>query len=311
MIETYANVISQIDELINFLTSIEIEAEYKSHLENDYLIAHNFYDEYKINPMAGGYDEGRVAMEGLHELYKWIWAVKDLENFVVLKNHLALLVQAAPRINSTTPFLNPVSGKQDDKTNKFIEAIVGFFAVRYGTSVALDDPIHSSGGDNPDALFDFNGRRFAIACKTLGSNKPDTILGNIQSAAKQITRANCDIGYILLNTMNILDHNLINGGIYYDWKSAHNALTTPLIATYQTIISKSRSELDELFQLNPKVCPLIILVVHSTTRIHSSAGVLSTSIKSTFCTDFSSNPKIDQSNLVLPDKFNEFIHNRY
>lgn len=309
MLYKYEDIICQIDELILFLKGVQIDAEDNSHLKQDYLKAHKFYQNYLSN-YSHIDDEGRVAMGGLHELYKWIWAVKDSDEFKSLKSHLALLVEAVPKINASTPFSNTVTGKQDDKTNKFIEAIVGFFAVKYGKNVDLDDPVHSSGGTNPDVIFDFDGQRVAIACKTLRSRKPRTIFDNIASATKQISRADCDFGYVLLNAMNIADHNSVSQSVFDGYEKPFNLLKINLEDIYGVILSESTSELKDLFDNNPKVCPIVITVLHSTTRIHSSSGLLSTSLKGTIVTNFNDKTPFNESHLKLPNMFNNFIHNR-
>lgn len=261
------------------------------------------------HPMAT-YPKGRVALGGLHELYKWIWAVKDSSEFDKLKSHLGLLVQASPRINSAVPMLNPVTGKQDDKTNKFIEAIVGFFAVAHGKDVDLDDPVSSSGGENPDAIFTFQGKRVSVACKTLRSGKPATILQNIESGAKQISRSECDCGYILLNGMNILEHSKIQDHIFTTVTEPFGILKSGLERIYQSILVDCGSELEEIFRLNPKVNPVVITVIHSVTRLHSPFGVISTSLKGTIVTNFRDGDAFEEQQIKLPRAFNEFIHNR-
>ena len=199
MMETYENIILNIEELINFFKGIGFQAQVKSHLEDDYLSAHQFYEDYKRNPSGKFDDRGRRALGGLFELYKWVWSVKNCAEFNKLIPHLKLLIEASPRINSTTPMISPVTKKQDDKTNKFVEAIVGMFAVKYGFDVDLDDPVSSSDGRNPDVIFTYGGERISIACKTLRGDSLGTLLSNIKSAAKQIKRADCDKGYILIS----------------------------------------------------------------------------------------------------------------
>lgn len=311
MLEHYEKIIHQIDELIEFLASIQIEAEFSSPLEHDYLIAYKFYEDYLENPERKNSDEGRIALGGLHELYKWVWSVKDNEGFEKLKGHLALLVRAAPRINAFTPMLNPVTKKQDDQTNKFIEAIVGFFAVKHGTNVDLDDPVHSSGGNNPDVIFDFKGKTVSIACKTLRSKKPQTVFENIKSATEQIEKAECDIGYILLNSMNILEHDLVQGKIFTNYGEPFDLLREGLEQIYREIISNSEEELNAVFANNPKVCPVVITTLHSATKIDSLLGILSTSLKGTIVTNFQKDGSYKEHDLELAHAFNEFIHNRY
>lgn len=309
-LEHYDVIIRQVDHLVEYLKSIQVEAELSSHLENDYLAAHEFFEGYKKSPYANSYPNGRVALGGLHELYKWVWAVKNSNEFDKLKPHLGLLVQAAPRINSVMPMLSPVTGKQDDKTNKFIEAIVGFFAVAHGRDVDLDDPVSSSGGENPDVIFTFQEKRVSIACKTLRSNKPATILRNIESAARQISRCECDYGHILLNGMNILEHDKIQDQIFTSVEEAFGILRQGLDKIYQSVRADCKSELDEIFRLNPKVSPVVITVIHSATRLHSPVGVLSTSLKGTMVTNFRNEGIYEEQQIKLPHAFNEFVHNR-
>ena len=294
---------------MSFLKSIKIEPEAYSPLENDYLIAHEFYEAYNLDPSENLHPDGRIALGGLHELYKWIWSVKDKSDFNKLYPHLGLLVQASPKINAYTPMISNVTGKQDDKTNKFIEAIVGFFAVAYGSDVELDDPVKSSNGDNPDAIFKFQGQRISVACKTLRSNNSSTVLGNIESAAKQISRADCDLGYMLLNSMNILEHEKINNKVFNSINEPFDLLRTGLEDIYEEIMSRSSRELSEIFAENPRACPIVITVLHSTTRINSDFGLLSTSLKGTIVTNFNNKDDYPESLLLMPKLFNDFIHN--
>lgn len=309
-LEYYDVIIQQVDRLLEYLKSIQVEAELSSHLESDYLAAHEFYEGYKKSPYGNSCPKGRVALGGLHELYKWIWAVKDFSEFDKLKPHLELLVQAAPRINSAAPMLNPATRKQDDKTNKFIEAIVGFFAVAHGKDVDLDDPLSSSGGENPDAIFTFQGKRVSVACKTLRSSKPMTILQNIESGAKQISRSECDCGYVLLNGMNILEHGEIHDQVFSGVAEPFGILKSGLEKIYQAVLVNCKRELEEIFRSNPKVSPAVITVIHSVTRLHSPFGVISTSLKGTTVTNFRDEEALEEEQIQLPYAFNEFIHNR-
>lgn len=311
--EHYDTINRSIEDLIRFLNSISIEAEIKSHLENDYLIACDFYSAYQANPSnLQDHSEGRSSFMGLYELYKWIWAVKDLQGFEKLMPHLRLLIQASPCINSFVPMMNPVTNKQDDQTNKFIEAIVGFFAVAYGSDVDLDDPVRSSNGKNPDVIFTFKEQRISIACKTLRSKHPTTIFDNIQSGARQISEANCDFGYILLNVMNIIEeeHNEIKNKIFSKSEEPTKILTEAIENIYVDVLNERKDELNELFETYTKVKPLIITVLHSTTKLKLPIGITSTSLKTTNILDFRKPDKRDNIDLDILKLFNEFIHNR-
>lgn len=310
MLTNYQAIIEQIDALLDFLKSIQIEAEFSSHLENDYLAAHEFFEAYKISPYDNSHESGRVALGGLHELYKWIWVAKDTAEFEKVHAHLGLLLQAAPKINAAVPMLSPVTGKQDDKSNKFIEAIVGLFAVVHGQDVELDDPLNSSGGENPDAIFTFDNERISVACKTLRSKKPETIRDNIQSAARQISRANCKRGYILLNGMNIVEHNKVLDKVFHSYEEPFSVLKSGLEETYAEVLASSHEELSETFKENPKVYAGVITALHSVTKVSSPLGMLSTSLKGTTVTNFNPDAELDRAKMKFPWQFNEFIHNR-
>ncbi len=309
MMETYDQIIKHIDELVEFLKANGIEAEFNSHLESDYLLAHEFYKKFKTHPNDKQDENGRAALCGLSELYKWIWSVKDCAEFSKLNHHLKLLIQASPKINLVTPMISPVTHKQDDKTNKFVEAIVGMFAAKVGTNLDLDDPVRSSDGTNPDVLFDYLGDRVAFACKTLRGYSVKTIYSNLKSSAQQINRADCSRGYIVINAMNILDHDKIRENIYQDHISPRSVLWDEIHLKYLSLRKSEEEEVLELFG-NHKVRPVILTFVHSVTRIKSPFGNLSTSLKSTFATDLKV-PGIDvQSDMQLLESLNDFIHNR-
>lgn len=310
VIQSYETVIRRVDELLTFLESINIEPALSSYLESDYLAAHEFYEKFQRSGSTANDEPGRAALGGLHELYKWIWAAKRSAEFEKIHGHLELLVQSIPRINGAVSLISPVTGKQDDKSNKFVEAIVGLFAVAHGTSVELDDPIRSSGGGNPDAIFTFRGARISVACKTLRTSKPGTIFGNLSSAAKQISRADCERGYILFNSMNILEHAAISSCIYDTYLEPISVLIEGVKEKYRSVLAEYSEELKQIFLEHPKVSPNVITTVHSVTKIRSLAGYMSTSLKTTLLTNFGSDDEVGEADMAFPEAFNDFLHNR-
>lgn len=216
-----------------------------------------------------------------------------------------MLSESAIRINSKTEMMNSVTGKQDEKTNKLIETIVAMFAIKVGQNVEIDDPVKSSGCENPDILLDYNSRRIAIACKTIRGCSENTILDNLRTAKKQIERAKCDIGFLAINTMNILPHEKISHQVFNDLDEPFALLTNDLVTLYGSTQKNCSCELDEIFT-GAKIRPVILSFVHSCTRLNSSIGILSTTIKCTLATPLGNcaNEDLEFLNLV-----NEFIHN--
>ena len=300
----------QLDELVSFLKDSDVIPKIGSGLEDDYLEAMDYIEKYNQTPQSALSEKGRIAVMGLHELYRWIWSVKDCEEFDKLIPHLKLLVEAVPKINRKTNFLSNVTGKQDDKTNKFIELIFGLFAVSAGKNVTLDDPINSSNGTNPDIIFDFNDTVTSVACKTLNSNNPKTVVDNIRSAAKQINRAQCNTGYILLNAMNIAEHAKIEGSVHANHSQAINIIIHDINETISKAKIESKDEIEEIFKKYPKACPLIMIVLHSSTRIKSPLGNIAVSLKITLIDNVLDADFIQPENYILPNAFNNFLHNR-
>jgi len=268
MITAYDSIYKDIKDLLEFLNELGIDAAHRSHFENDYLLATEYIENYNSKRHDKLTDEGRIAVGGLHELYKWIWSIKDSDEFKIIIPHFNMLSESAIRINEKTPMISPVTGKQDDKTNKLIETIVAMFAIKVGSNIDLDDPIASSNGENPDIIFDYSGNRIAIACKTLRGSSSNTLLDNLRSAAKQIKRAKCDRGYIAINAMNILPHEKIVNNIYLDLNEPFTLLTSDIVNLYESVQVNASKELDEIFE-NQKVRPVILTFIHSTTRLGS------------------------------------------
>ncbi|MCU8004387.1 hypothetical protein [Shewanella sp. SM96] len=308
MITDYSQIISDIQKLLDFLNDLGIEASLKSHLESDYLEATAYVENYEAGNQNLLTDQGRSALGGLHELYKWLWSIKDNGSFDILVPHLQMMAQSAIRINSKTPMINPVTGKQDDSTNKLIETIVAMFAIKVGSEVDLDDPVSSSGGKNPDIIFTYSEDRIAIACKTLRGTSSSTLLDNFRSAALQIERADCDYGYVAINAMNILPHHKIESNVYSDLSVPFNLVTQDIAELLESLKVDAQAELVEIFS-NPKVRPVILTFVHSNTRLTSPIGYVSTMLKSTFATELISDIHTGRDMAFL-SLVNEFIHNQ-
>ena len=324
MFESYEKGIKYIDELIDFLGSRDIYAESRSHVEDDYLLSYEYFENYTKNPSTLQDDRGRSAFIGLYELYNWIWSVKDCVEFEKLSEHLKLLVQCSPNINSyTSMYLDPkVTVKtekrvQDDKSNKFVEAILGMFAVKIGTNVDLDDPMKSSGGENPDIIFDFRGNRISFACKTPRGESIETLIANFKSAAEQIERADCDYGFIVINAMNITNHKQINT-VFDDPNVPLDIIVRDVDSKYYQIAKTSEIEEDDVDKIDEvkniftgkKTRLAVVTLIHSATRIRSVHGNLLTSLKTTNVSNFDTENDLPENDLILLNLLNEFIHGR-
>lgn len=304
----YSEAISKIDELVILLERYGINPKINSHLENDYFLAQKLMDQYKNGQKID--DVGRSAISGLLELYYWIWSIKDCCEFNKIIPHLKLLVEASPRINEPVSIINPTTNKQDDKTNKFFEAILGMFAIKVGSNIDLDDPVASSNGDNPDIMFDFFGKRIAIACKTIRGKSMQTFLDNLNTAAIQISRSKCDIGYLAINPMNILEHKEIQGKIFDNPYDIVGLLANDLVKIYSNARIVGQEQLLQIIKNNPKCRPIIISLVHGCGITSSEIGNKTTSIKSSIITTLDVPGINTTADQILLSGVNEFIHRR-
>lgn len=306
-----------IADLMNILQSLGIDPKVYAHLEHDYLIANKYIEDQANGRQADLNGEGRAALCGLYDLVQWIWSVQHSPDFKKLIPHLEMLSESATRINSFTPMINPAAARsedpkiarqQDDKTNKLIETIIGMFAIKVGTDVDLDDPVNSSKGLNPDIIFTYEGVRVAIACKTLRGKSKESIIDNLKSACTQLKRAECDRGYIALNAMNVLPHELIGETCFANPFDALQVLTQNMVDQYNSLVEVAGEELKDIFD-DLKISPVIVTFVHSTTRVHSPAGMMPTILKSTFATELQQE-NVKAEDYELLNKINLFIHNR-
>jgi hypothetical protein len=75
-----------------------------------------------------------------------------------------------------------------------------------GTDVRLDSPVRSY-GDNPDIIVNISGRSWGFACKVLGGNSPITMFNRLDEGLKQIERSPAEIGCVVFNLKNQIDHD--------------------------------------------------------------------------------------------------------
>ncbi|MCB1583795.1 MAG: hypothetical protein KDI92_12070 [Xanthomonadales bacterium] len=303
----YSQMMEDINWLVDFLEGYNVNPKNLSYFEADYFAAGNFVNNYQAGKDISQDNNGRYALGGLHEMYKWIKNVCECDEFEVLLPHMEMLSRSAVRINAHTKLINPVTNNQDHDTNKLIETIVAMFAIKKCKNIDLDDPNSSSGGANPDVIFDYCEKRVSIACKTLRGDNSKTIMDNFMSGVKQINRAECDFGYVAINAMNIIPHDDIAEEIFENHMIPLKILDSKVKTLFNQFRSENKEEFEEIF-ISTKVRPLILTFAHSSTKIKSDLGTLSTMLKvtSAFELFIGGAQHID---LQLANDINDFIHN--
>lgn len=191
-----------VDQFLGLLEARGLGLKHGSMAEDEALAMTDVLEMWK-NPELRPRDPRQVvrAATGFVDLAGKVVSAAEHPDFDQLWPHLEMLIK-------TTVLQNAASPVTDDAANKVIELYVACLAMRFGSNVKLDHPT-SSKGDNPDVMFDFRGQRWAFALKTLHSTKPRTIYDNIKKGADQIEVSSAQFGLVILNTKNVLDHDLL------------------------------------------------------------------------------------------------------
>lgn len=300
-------VVVMVDELEALLSKFGVTAAPGSHFENDYYLVINEIEELKAQKSNFLSQDAIAAIHGFVDLNLWLNLVRERDEFPKLIPHLKLLSESSVRFNDSSPMMNPVTNKQDDKSNKLIETLLGMFAIAVGVDVDLDDPYKSSGGENPDILFTYQGKRIAIACKTPRSGNVKTLLDNFCSARVQIDRAECDIGYIAINPMNIFPHTEMSSFVYDSLDGAGTKLGLLTDELYSISNQEYRSACHDVFS-NTKVSSTVFTLASSFTRLKNQSNG-TTTIKRGCIYTFFETPSTNWSSAFL-NKINLFIHAR-
>jgi hypothetical protein len=193
--------------------------------------------------------------------------IDDDEKFSIMKSHLKLL-------NEASIIQNTSSSIDDSATNKLFELYIALLCFPNFNDVALDHAI-SSKGDNPDIIFNYKERKWSIACKTPHSFEPKKIFENIEKGISQIENAEVDLGFVLINLKNIIDHDKlwpvkkINNNLWeikqYD---SYDTIWNNLLYATQEWVNKIKLEVGNdinlLYENNKKAIPVTVFFVETT-----------------------------------------------
>lgn len=139
---------------------------------------------------------------GLIDIIGKVIKNRDHQDFEQIIPHLEILNKAG------TSVMTSKSKVTDDGNNKLMELYISLLCMRFATNIELDNP-NNSQGDNPDVMFSFRGKRWAIACKALHSAKEKTLYDTIEKGTEQINRSNAEKGIVVVNFKNIIDRDLL------------------------------------------------------------------------------------------------------
>ena len=157
-------------------------------------------------------DDLQVAV-GLGVLIRGLLECENHPSFQSLVPHLRILADTTEG-NPSPAARAPAT---DDTANKIVELSLGVAACRISNDVEMDDPIHSSGGTNPDVLFTSErGERWGIACKAVHGDAPMSMFQLLEDGVRQIEAAACDTGIVYLTLKNRVPHSRYLPAIGFD-----------------------------------------------------------------------------------------------
>lgn len=152
--------------------------------------------------------ESIANLERIHEalgIHALCSRVMRLDSDLFLESalaHLHLLATTRSPGAQNVPTLSSHSA-----TRKLFELLIGALAFGLTGRIELEDPNASGGGKNPDVLCEFGGESWGLACKTLNSTHPQTLLDTIEKGARQIAAAGVDHGFVVVNPVTIVPHD--------------------------------------------------------------------------------------------------------
>ena len=82
-------------------------------------------------------------------------------------------------------------------------------------SVSVDSPKISK-GDNPDIMFNYNDKKWGIACKVPHTKSAKTFIENFYKGIEQIENSESEIGFVVFNMKNVIPHDELWPILNYD-----------------------------------------------------------------------------------------------
>lgn len=135
----------------------------------------------------------------------WLWGMAP--KLIAASRHPDFR-QLVPHIKYvvTSEFAQNVPGQRDQEADKLFELVVALAILPRAKNLRVD-----TGKDadrNPDLMFDFNGVRWAIACKGLYALKAERYRDSVIKGAQQIERSNAKRGVVCVSLRNFISQKL-------------------------------------------------------------------------------------------------------
>ncbi len=97
--------------------------------------------------------------------------------------------------------------RNDQIGNKLFELLIACLAMTFSNDVELEKPRGGRSSNNPDVLLTYAGERWSLACKTLDSENPRTLVDRVNDGVVQIEKCvSCRHGIVVVNWKTLLPH---------------------------------------------------------------------------------------------------------
>jgi hypothetical protein len=226
------------DRFLSLLRKHDIDPLVGSSFEDELLSLTQLIEITKNPNFAVGerQDEVMQTAAGVYDFAAKVLSAEPLSEFESFLPHLRLIAQK--KIATASLSQNVTSAYDDDTARKMSELYMGCLAAHVGTEVDLDSP-SAAKGDNPDVIFKTRPfldeveqptKSWALAIKTISSNKGQTIFERIKEGAKQIQSPLCKTnhGMVLINAKNAIDHQALSTSTFSTLTEAMDALGAQL-----------------------------------------------------------------------------------
>jgi hypothetical protein len=104
--------------------------------------------------------------------------------------------------------------------------------------------------------------------KSSQENAPKNLRDLVLSACKQINRATCDKGVVVLNLKNVLQHEDLQMVSFPDWKSAAAALEKQVNLIRSAFWRDEADSVASYFSAKGNIAPVALLVAQSTVNCY-------------------------------------------
>jgi hypothetical protein len=242
-------------------------------------------------------------------------------DFNKLLLHLKLLLEpgnfsqfSASRISA--------SPKEKETNNKVFELFVAVILLQICSNLRFDNP-HSSKGDNPDVIGEYNAKRWAFACKVSHSKNPLAFLQRVRDGVVQIEKAKTDRGIVVINLKNLIPHDEIWPAIQdkqsgeweygaYPYRDAPVIKIRYLFRQFEQdvydLVGGRKAFIDEF--IGKKTVPMVLMFYCSVTGHSPHVGVVVPMIVKQMTGIGVPTEQLDSEAGKVIDLFNDYLHDK-